>query len=73
MYFWKCLPVHVTFYVLTFLIHVFGIYYFIAVIFADAAFIGSLFMVNRSPEKSQNFSKLGMIIGLVAFTVGGII
>ena len=63
----------IAFSILTFLIHVFGIYYFIAVIFADAAFIGSLFMVGRSPEKSQNFSKLGMIIGLVAFTVGGII
>ncbi len=50
----------------------FGIYYLLAVIIADAVFLISVVAIFSSAKKSQNYSKLGMILGLVAFTIGGI-
>ncbi len=62
----------VVFSILTYAIGIFGIIYLIAVIVADAVFLLSLAAFRRSPKNSQNFSKLAMILGLVAFTVGGV-
>ena len=57
---------------LTYYIGIFGFIYLVAVIVADAVFITSLAVFNRNARESQNFSKLAMILGLVAFTVGGV-
>ena len=46
--------------------------YLVIVIFADVVFIYSLFILNNA-EKSQKFNKIGMIIALIAFLVGGIL
>ena len=51
----------------------FGLVYLIIVFVADAIFIVSILHIRRDPGKSQNFSKLGMIMGLIAFTVGGVL
>ena len=51
---------------------IFGIYYLISVAFSDALFLASVAMIPRDPEKSQQVSKLAMIIGLASFAVGGI-
>ena len=63
----------VLFSLLTYFLGIFGFIYLIAVIIADAVFIASLAVFGRSAKESQNFSKLAMILGLVAFTVGGIV
>ena len=63
----------VLFSLLTYFLGIFGFIYLIAVIIADAVFIASLAVFGRNAKESQNFSKLAMILGLVAFTVGGIV
>ncbi|MCL4451237.1 MAG: UbiA family prenyltransferase [Candidatus Thermoplasmatota archaeon] len=63
----------ILFSLLTYFLGIFGFIYLVAVIVADAVFIASLAVFSRSAKESQNFSKLGMILGLVAFTVGGIV
>ncbi|EQD70367.1 UbiA prenyltransferase [mine drainage metagenome] len=62
----------IAFSLLTYAIGIFGVIYLIAVIIADAVFLVSLAVFSKSVENSQNFSKLAMILGLVAFTVGGV-
>ena len=57
---------------LTYYLGIFGFIYLVAVIVADAVFIASLAVFNRNARESQNFSKLAMVLGLVAFTVGGV-
>ncbi|MGC8514805.1 MAG: UbiA family prenyltransferase [Thermoplasmata archaeon] len=63
----------IAFSLLTYFLGVFGFIYLIAVIVADAVFIASLAVFSRNAKESQNFSKLAMILGLVAFTVGGVV
>ena len=63
----------IAFSLLTYFLGIFGFVYLIVVIVADAVFIGSLAVFSRNAKESQNFSKLAMILGLVAFTVGGVV
>ncbi len=63
----------IAFSLLTYFLGIFGFVYLIVVIVADAVFIASLAVFSRNAKKSQNFSKLAMILGLVAFTVGGVV
>ncbi len=51
----------------------FGLVYLIIVFVADAVFVVSLLYLRSDAGKSQTFSKLAMITGLIAFTVGGIL
>ncbi len=50
---------------------IFGIYYLIIVIPTDIVFISSIAYLKVSAGKSQQVSKLAMIMGLVSFAVGG--
>jgi len=63
----------IVFSLLTYFLGIFGLVYLVAVIVADAIFIASLVVFSKSAKESQNFSKLAMILGLVAFTVGGVV
>ncbi|MFG1415085.1 MAG: UbiA family prenyltransferase [Thermoplasmataceae archaeon] len=63
----------IAFSLLTYFLGIFGFVYLIVVIVADAVFIASLAVFSRNAKESQNFSKLAMILGLVAFTVGGVV
>lgn len=51
----------------------FGSVYLAIVLVADAIFIVSLVYLRSDAGRSQTFSKLAMIMGLVAFTVGGVL
>lgn len=55
-----------------YLLAIFGIEYLLAVIVADATFIGSIILMPRNVSLSQNTSKLAMIFGLVSFAIGGL-
>jgi geranylgeranylglycerol-phosphate geranylgeranyltransferase len=50
---------------------IFGIYYLAIVIPTDIVFITSIAYLKVSAGKSQQVSKLAMILGLVSFAVGG--
>lgn len=50
---------------------IFPLIYLVAVAFSDLLFITSALNI-RKPHLSQNLSKFAMIIGLVAFTIGGL-
>jgi geranylgeranylglycerol-phosphate geranylgeranyltransferase len=50
---------------------IFGIYYLAIVIPTDIVFISSIAYLKVSAGKSQQVSKLAMIMGLVSFAVGG--
>jgi len=50
----------------------FGLPYVAAVAVADAIFIYCSGVVFRSPERAQKLAKLGMLVALVAFLLGGI-
>jgi geranylgeranylglycerol-phosphate geranylgeranyltransferase len=63
----------IAFSLLTYFLGIFGFVYLIVVIVADAVFIASLAVFSRNAKESQNFSKLAMMLGLVAFTVGGVV
>ncbi|MEM3676023.1 MAG: UbiA family prenyltransferase, partial [Thermoplasmataceae archaeon] len=51
---------------------IFSIYYVYAVVVSDIFFLISAGLITRDAKKSQNVSKLAMVIGLVSFAVGGI-
>ena len=51
---------------------VFGLDYFLAVLFADAIFIYCSIVHFRDPRRGQSWAKIGMMIALVAFLIGGI-
>ena len=49
---------------------IFGFWYLITVMFADAIFIYAAYVLASVPEKSQESAKLGMALSLVAFLAG---
>ena len=57
---------------LPYLLGIFQLPYLIIVIVCDASFILTLRVQYKSAKKGEQFSKLSMILGLVAFTVGGL-
>lgn len=57
---------------LPFYLSIFSIYYLLVVIFSDAAFLASGYTALRDPGKGQQISKIGMILGLLSFAVGGL-
>ncbi len=50
----------------------FGIYYLIVVLISDAIFIYAAVIQFESPSKGQRYAKLAMIVGLIAYLVGGL-
>jgi len=52
---------------------IFGKEYFLIVLLADIAFLISIFTSFKNVKKAKNIVKLGMIIALISFLVGGII
>ncbi len=51
---------------------IFGIGYLVVVAVADAIFIYSSIVQFRSPKQSQTLIKVGMLVALVSFLIGGI-
>jgi len=51
---------------------IFGLFYLITVLFADAIFIYGACVLSRNPGKTSESAKLAMFIALVAFLLGGI-
>jgi geranylgeranylglycerol-phosphate geranylgeranyltransferase len=49
---------------------IFGFWYLITVMFANAIFIYAAYVLASVPEKSQESAKLGMALSLVAFLAG---
>jgi 4-hydroxybenzoate polyprenyltransferase and related prenyltransferases len=62
----------VVFSVLPYIFHIFPLPYLFVVFVCDACFIATLRMQYKSAKKGQQLSRLSMIIGLLAFAVGGI-
>jgi geranylgeranylglycerol-phosphate geranylgeranyltransferase len=50
-----------------------GLSYLVLIIPADLIFIFSIRHYEKKPKLAQNFLKLGMLVGLIAYTVGSII
>jgi 4-hydroxybenzoate polyprenyltransferase and related prenyltransferases len=48
-----------------------NIYYLIAVLLADILFLVSIIFSFNNPKRGQEFIKFGMLVGLVAFLIGG--
>ena len=57
---------------LPFYFSIFSIYYLIVVVFADAAFLASGYTALKNPGMGQQISKIGMLLGLLSFAVGGL-
>ncbi|MDS0256417.1 UbiA family prenyltransferase [Thermoplasmatales archaeon AK] len=55
-----------------YLLSIFNIYYIYAVVVSDVFFLISAALITRDAKRSQNVSKLAMILGLVSFAVGGV-
>lgn len=53
-------------------IGLFSVYYLIVVVITDVVFLLSSYSTFRNPEKGQQISKIGMILGLISFAVGGL-
>jgi geranylgeranylglycerol-phosphate geranylgeranyltransferase len=53
-------------------IGLFSLYYLIVVAVTDIVFILSSYATFRNPERGQQISKIGMILGLISFAVGGL-
>jgi len=51
---------------------IFGIWYMLTVLVADAIFIYSSIVHFQNPKKGQTWAKIGMAAALVAFLIGGI-
>ena len=51
---------------------IFDVYYLIPVALSDLLFLVSAGLIVRNPGKSQQVSKIAMIVGLVSFAVGGL-
>jgi geranylgeranylglycerol-phosphate geranylgeranyltransferase len=49
---------------------IFGFYYLVAVLFADAIFIYGAWMISRNPGKTSEFAKSAMMLALAAFLLG---
>ncbi len=52
---------------------IFGREYFLVVLLADVAFLISIFASFKNAKKAKNIVKLGMIIALISFLIGGIV
>ncbi len=50
----------------------FGIYYLAVVLISDAIFIYAAIIQFKNPSKGQRYAKLAMIVGLIAYLVGGL-
>ena len=50
----------------------FGIFYLFVVLVSDAIFIYAAIMQFKNPSKGQRYAKLAMIVGLIAYLVGGL-
>lgn len=57
---------------LPYLLGIFSKYYLAVVTITDAVFILSAYTTFKNPEKGQQISKIGMILGLISFAVGGL-
>ncbi|MGC8565206.1 MAG: UbiA family prenyltransferase [Thermoplasmata archaeon] len=57
---------------LPYVFHYFNIYYLYVVLVSDIMFLYSAFEQFKSPHKGQNMAKYAMIVGLVAYIIGGI-
>jgi len=51
---------------------IFGIWYLASVMVADAIFIYSSIVHFQNPKKGQSWAKIGMLVALIAFLIGGI-
>ena len=49
---------------------IFGFFYLVAVLLADAIFIYGAWMISRNPGKTSETAKLAMLVSLVAFILG---
>jgi len=55
-----------------YLFGIFGFYYLVTALFADAIFIYGASVLSRNPGKTSESAKLAMFIALAAFLLGGI-
>lgn len=51
---------------------IFGILYLPSVIFADAIFATTMFLVSSNPRQSSRISKIAMVVALAAFLLGSL-
>lgn len=63
----------ITLSIIPFALDIFGYPYLIAIGIADAIFIYSIIVLSKSPKHSQLLIKLGMLLALTAFILGGIL
>ena len=57
---------------LPYFIFSFSVYYMAAVLISDGIFIYGMFIQFKSPHKGQKYIKYGMIVGLLAYLIGGL-
>jgi len=50
----------------------FSVYYLVTVLISDAIFIYAALIQFKSPQKGQKYAKVAMIVGLIAYMVGGL-
>jgi geranylgeranylglycerol-phosphate geranylgeranyltransferase len=50
----------------------FGLGYFIVVLLADGIFIYCSIVQFQNPKRGQKLAKIGMMVALIAFLIGGI-
>ncbi len=50
----------------------FSIYYLSTVLISDAIFIYAALIQFKNPRKGQQYAKVGMILGLIAYMIGGL-